>query len=64
MGPMSWDEIILVAVMSIAVALWIVGTYIGVSAATTALFGLTLLLLTGVLQWKDCLGCGSASLGP
>jgi DASS family divalent anion:Na+ symporter len=56
MGPLTWDEIILISVMSIAVALWIVGAYIGVSPAAAALLGLSLLLLTGVLQWKDCLG--------
>lgn len=55
MGPMSRDEQIMLLTMGIAVALWVVGPSIGVSAVLAAMMGLCLLLATGVLSWRDCL---------
>eukprot|EP00210_Caulerpa_lentillifera_P004147 g3953.t1 len=54
-GPMTRDEFIMATTMSLAVILWIMGESIGVSAVLTGMIGLSILLLTGVLKWKDCL---------
>jgi len=55
MGPMSRDERIMLATMGSAVLLWVGGDILGISAVTTAMMGLCVLLLTGVLQWRECL---------
>lgn len=55
MGPMSRDEKIMLATMGFAVVLWVTGDAIGVSSVVAAMLGLSVLLLTGVLKWKDCL---------
>lgn len=55
MGPMSRDEKIMLATMGTAVLLWVCGDAIGVSAVTTAMIGLSGLLLSGVLTWRECL---------
>lgn len=55
MGPMSRDERIMLGVMAGAVGLWVAGDALGVSAVTTAMLGLSALLLTGVLTWRDCI---------
>ena len=39
----------------IALALWVTGSFINVDATLTAFIALSLLLLTGVLNWKDIL---------
>jgi DASS family divalent anion:Na+ symporter len=55
MGPMSRDEKIMLGTMASAVGLWVLGDVVGISAVTTAMMGLSFLLLTGVLNWRDCL---------
>jgi divalent anion:Na+ symporter, DASS family len=55
MGPMSRDERIMLSVMGLAVVLWVTGDKIGVSAVQAAMLGLSCLLVTGVLKWRDCL---------
>ncbi|PRW20804.1 Dicarboxylate transporter chloroplastic [Chlorella sorokiniana] len=55
MGPMSRDEKIMLATMGAAVCLWVAGDALGISAVTTAMMGLCLLLSTGVLHWRECL---------
>lgn len=55
MGPMSRDERIMLGTMAAAVVLWVFGDVIGVSAVTTAMLGLSGLLLSGVLTWRECL---------
>jgi di/tricarboxylate transporter len=52
MGPMSWEEIMLTGVMAICIPLWILGGFLNIPSSVTALLGLSLLLLSGVLQWK------------
>jgi len=54
-GPMSFDEIILAATMTICITLWILSGVLALPAAYTALLGLSILLVTGILKWKDCL---------
>ncbi|GAB4815894.1 hypothetical protein N2152v2_002940 [Parachlorella kessleri] len=60
MGPMSRDEMIMVATMAAAVTLWVLGERLGVPAVVTAMMGLSALLLLGVLQWRDCLQYATA----
>lgn len=60
MGPMSRNEKIMMATMAGAVCLWVCGDAIGMSAVVTAMLGLCVLLLTGVLTWKECLGYPAA----
>ncbi len=55
MGPMGRDEKIMLGTMGAAVCLWVCGEAIGVSAVTTAMIGLSGLLLSGVLTWRECL---------
>jgi len=55
MGAMSRDEKIMLATMGFALALWVAGDAVGISAVVAAMMGLSVLLMTGVLTWKDCL---------
>lgn len=59
-GPMTSGEIIMAATMGLAVCLWIFGESFGISAVLTAMIGMCILLITGVLKWKDCLEYGPA----
>ena len=54
-GSMSTDEMIMAGTMLLAVCLWVAGESIGISAVLTAMIGLTILLVSGTLKWKDCL---------
>ena len=53
MGPMKKDEWIMLSVFVLLLTLWISGRLIGMHSTTTALAGLVVLLLTGVLEWDD-----------
>ena len=55
MGPMTKDEKLMLGTMGGAVVLWVLGDVVGISSVVTAMLGLSWLLLSGVLQWKDCL---------
>ena len=55
MGPMKSQEWIMISVFALMLGLWINGKAIGVDSTTTALLGLSLLLLTGVLSFEDIL---------
>jgi DASS family divalent anion:Na+ symporter len=55
MGGMSRDEWIMIAVFVGMLILWIFGSSFGVHACTTSLVGLSALIMTGVLNWKDIL---------
>lgn len=55
MGHMSIAEKLMVGVFIIALALWVLGSFINVDATLTAFIALALLLLTGVLAWSDIL---------
>lgn len=55
MGSMSRDERIMTAVMLAAIVMWVLGDQLGVAPVVAAMLGLSALLLTGVLQWKECL---------
>jgi DASS family divalent anion:Na+ symporter len=55
MGPMTRDERVMVAVFSLLLVLWLTGEWHGVSAIAVALLGVSLLLVTRVLDWRDIL---------
>ncbi|KAK1282613.1 hypothetical protein QJS10_CPB22g01368 [Acorus calamus] len=55
MGPMNKNEIIMAITLLITVGLWIFGSMLGIDAVTAAILGLSILLITGVVTWKECL---------
>lgn len=55
LGPMSTDEKITAGALGLTVALWIFGGSLGISAVAAALLGLSILLITNVTTWKNCL---------
>ncbi|KAF8398371.1 hypothetical protein HHK36_017298 [Tetracentron sinense] len=55
MGPMSKNEIIMAVTLVLTVGLWIFGGVLNVDAVTAAILGLSVLLITGVVTWKECL---------
>jgi DASS family divalent anion:Na+ symporter len=66
MGPMSFAEKMTLAVLGLMLLMWagvpamVFGPALSLDATTTAWVGLTLLLLTGVLEWEDVLKAKSA----
>jgi len=60
LGPMSGDEKIMAAALSLTVGLWVFGSKFGIGSVAAALNGLTILLVTGVITWKECLAEGPA----
>ena len=55
MGPMTKYEKSLLVIFILTLILWILGQPLKISSTTTALVGLSLMLITGVLEWKDVL---------
>lgn len=53
MGPMKQNEWIMFATFLLLLFLWIFGCGFGIKATIAAMIGLTVLLLTGVMKWKD-----------
>jgi anion transporter len=60
LGPMTGDEKIMAGALSVTVALWIFGSKFGIGSVASALVGLSTLLITGVITWKECLAEGPA----
>lgn len=60
LGPMSTDEKITAGALGLTVALWIFGGSMGINAVAAALTGLAILLITGVVSWKQCLSDNQA----
>lgn len=56
MGPMSANEKVMAATLLGTVGLWVFGAALGVDAVTAAILGLGVLLVSGVVTWKECLG--------
>jgi DASS family divalent anion:Na+ symporter len=52
-GPLSRDEIIMGSTFIGILGLWIFGAQINIHSTTTALIGLSTLIVTGVLSWDD-----------
>ncbi len=55
LGPMSRHEWIMLGVFALLLTLWILAGVLEIHVTTTALLGLAVLLLTGVLTWNDIL---------
>jgi len=55
LGKIKVQEWIMLGIFALLLTLWIAGSYIGLKAAVAALIGLSLLLVSGVLQWNDVL---------
>ncbi|NPV65749.1 MAG: anion permease [Anaerolineae bacterium] len=55
MGAVKTSEWIMLGVFVLLLAMWILGSTINVDATVTALTGLGILLITGVLTWTDVL---------
>ncbi|XP_009411283.2 dicarboxylate transporter 1, chloroplastic-like [Musa acuminata AAA Group] len=55
MGPMTKNEIIMTGTLLLTVGLWVFGGTLNVDAVTAAILGLSVLLITGVVTWKECL---------
>lgn len=55
LGPLSLDEKITAGAFAVTVGLWIFGGSIGINAVAAAILGLSILLITNVVKWKDCL---------
>ena len=53
MGPMRWPEWLMLAVFFMVAALWITNKMHGIDYAAVALMGISVLLITGVLEWDD-----------
>ncbi|KAK9130121.1 hypothetical protein Sjap_010608 [Stephania japonica] len=60
MGPVTKNEWAMIGTMILAVSLWIFGEAIGIGSAVAAMLALCTLLISGVLNWDDCLGEKSA----
>lgn len=52
LGPVSWKEIVMIITFTMLIVLWIMGDKLGISATTTALLGLCILLITRVLDFE------------
>ena len=55
LGPMSRSEFIMLSAFVLLLTLWILSGPLGIHTTTTALLGLVVLLVTGVLTWDDIL---------
>ncbi|XP_075506292.1 dicarboxylate transporter 1, chloroplastic-like [Primulina tabacum] len=55
MGPMTKNEIIMAGTLLLTVGLWVFGSKLNVDAVTAAILGLSVLLITGVVTWNECL---------
>lgn len=60
MGPMKPKEWIMMGTFFLLIFLWIIGPIIGLNATAAAMIGLSVLLLTGILKWKDVIEESSA----
>lgn len=55
MGPMSSKEWIMVGIFICLIVLWILGSTLNMKATIPAMLGLSVMLVTGILKWKDVL---------
>lgn len=55
MGPMTRRQRVMIAVFSLVLVLWLSSEWHGLSPTAVAYLGITLLLLTRVLEWQDLL---------
>jgi DASS family divalent anion:Na+ symporter len=55
LGPMKYEEWLMLATFGLLLILWVLGSELNVDATVAALVGLAILLSTGVLTWDDVL---------
>ena len=55
MGPMSLQEKVMAGVLILLVVLWTTGHFIGMKETVAAMVGVSILLLTRILNWHDIL---------
>jgi DASS family divalent anion:Na+ symporter len=55
MGKLSFNELVMLATFGILLVLWVFGDQLSINATVAALAGLSILLVTGVLDWEDIL---------
>lgn len=55
MGKMKLEEWFMLGIFIFVLGLWLFGTPFGINNAVAALLGVMLLIITGVISWKDCL---------
>lgn len=53
MGPMKWSERLMLLVFFLVAILWMTISLHGIDYAAVALLGISVLLVTGVLDWED-----------
>lgn len=53
MGPMKWSERLMLMVFGLVALLWITTKLHGIDYAVVAMLGISVLLITGVLDWED-----------
>lgn len=53
MGPMKWSEWLMLLVFGVVAGLWMTNRFHGIDYAVVALLGISVLLITGVLDWED-----------
>jgi DASS family divalent anion:Na+ symporter len=53
LGPLSAGEKIMLLVFALLLGLWVFGERFGIDATAAALFGMAILLISGVLRWDD-----------
>ena len=53
MGQMKWSEWLMLAVFGVVAILWMTTRFHGIDYAAVALLGISVLLITGVLDWED-----------
>jgi DASS family divalent anion:Na+ symporter len=55
LGKFSFNEMVMLSTFGMLLVLWVFGSYLNINATVAALAGLSVLLLTGVLDWEDVL---------
>lgn len=60
MGRMKWSEWLMLAVFGLVALLWMTSSFHGLDYAAVALLGISVLLITGVLDWEDLINERSA----
>ncbi|HEY8228555.1 MAG TPA: DASS family sodium-coupled anion symporter [Pyrinomonadaceae bacterium] len=53
MGRLKWSELVMLIVFGVVAILWMTTRFHGIHYAVVALLGISLLLLSGVLNWND-----------
>lgn len=60
MGPISYNEWIMMGIFGFVLVLWLFGGSFNISNTVAAMVGLAALLICGIITWKDCLSESTA----